>query len=661
MGCVSDNFDTGNISKNTLLNGRYVVLNLLGRGGMGAVYKAADIKLENSLVAIKEMSTANLDESRLERAIENFKKEASMLINLRHNALPRVRDFFTDGSNKWFLVMDYIRGENLEAVLKKQGQIAEKVLTQWFLELAEVLDYIHNQDPPIIFRDLKPANIMLTSDNHIKLIDFGIARHFQPDKSSDTTYYVSQGFSPPEQYGIHQSSVQSDIYALGAVCYYLLTGRHPQGEDFSFTPPQEFVTVSEGLNRAIMKAIQYNPKDRPTSIKKMLAIYYHGDDNNYDNKPDEVTRKPDRTFKWSRSIVVTITLVLVLGLGYLFFQGNERGMGADQAIIFTDNSLSNHVKYSLGLTKYDTLTKEYTEDIKVLQLEDKGIETLDGIEALTSLRELYLDDNPLKDIGAIKELEQLEVLSIDIFNPQITNLNALVNLTNLKELYVTCNLITDISPLENLKALRILHLFTHHGQSQIKNIEIIGSLINLEELRLEGNSIRDIDFLEELSNLKWLDLGRNFIEDIEVLKELENLEGLNLRVNNISDIEPLLALSKLEDLDLSSNQKINNIHLIRELSGLKSLGLNNTNLDDLSFLDNLIRLERLGAGRNNISDLSPLSKLKDMKYLYLSDNNIRTIEDLFNLEKLITLDISRNPIESLEQIKELPKNIQVTY
>ena len=257
---------TGRLDAETLLEGRYVIIGLLGRGGMGAVYKAIDLRLDKTLVAIKEMSTAALGPGKLEKALEAFKKEASMLIKLRHHSLPRVTDFFSAGDDRWYLVMDYIEGKTLETIIQRLGRVLEKELIDWALQMCDVLGYLHGQEPPVIFRDIKPSNIMLTLNDEVKLIDFGIARHFNPATSSDTTSFASIGFAPPEQFGEGQTDHRSDIYSLGVTLHYLLTGVDPAKNPFKFAPPDQLVSASKELSDLVMQMVETDPMARPQGV-----------------------------------------------------------------------------------------------------------------------------------------------------------------------------------------------------------------------------------------------------------------------------------------------------------------------------------------------------------------------------------------------------------
>lgn len=296
---------TGKIPKNIILNQRYKIVATIGKGGMGAVYKALDMRLRSTPVAIKEMSLGTIEDERIEKVIQNFENEAGTLISLRHNSIPRVMDFFSLNNNKCYIVMDLIEGETLDQVIRRRGKIPEYEVRDWINQIADVLKYLHSRDPKIIFRDLKPSNVMITKDNEIKLIDFGIARTFKDDKSEDTTYYVSQGFSPPEQYGTGQSDERSDIYSLGALTHSLLIGRKPKIKDFKFEDSRDFVDVSDELNNAIMEATDFRPDNRPQTIEDFMNLV------NSDLKVKNPKRKSRKFTIVAASILIMVGLTAV--------------------------------------------------------------------------------------------------------------------------------------------------------------------------------------------------------------------------------------------------------------------------------------------------------------------------------------------------------------
>lgn len=250
------------------LNKRYQLLGYLGRGGMGVVYKAADRLLGNRLVAIKEMTHSHLSQEEIASITTAFRQEALLLASLSHQNLPRIFDHFSEHGNL-YLVMEYINGDTLGDVLQQadgQGLLLEEVLLI-AEQLCSVLDYLHAHQPPIIFRDLKPGNVMITGD-HLYLIDFGIARLFKPEKLQDTLVSGTRGYAPPEQY-VGATTERSDIYSFGATLHQLLTGIDPSRSMDSFYFPSISSLnpqVPLSLEKLITQMVQKDPEKRPPSI-----------------------------------------------------------------------------------------------------------------------------------------------------------------------------------------------------------------------------------------------------------------------------------------------------------------------------------------------------------------------------------------------------------
>lgn len=256
-------------AESSLLNRRYRVLQTVGKGGMSAVYMGQDMLLGYRLVAIKEMIPKSMDHDRVQKAVMRFKREAHMLAGLQHPNLPGIYDHFTE-DERWYLVMSFIPGETLTSYLARaqDGKLPLDEGLSIGIDLCSVLGYLHGQMPPIIFRDLKPSNIMRNPEGHIYLIDFGIARHFKPGQDKDTTYFASKGYAPIEQYGRAQTTERSDIYSLGVTLYQCFSGYNPMHSPLRLPPLQALVpTLPERLTRLITKMIEIEEKKRPASIK----------------------------------------------------------------------------------------------------------------------------------------------------------------------------------------------------------------------------------------------------------------------------------------------------------------------------------------------------------------------------------------------------------
>ncbi len=271
----------------TLLHGRYKILRPIGRGGMGAVYEAEDTLLEGRRCAIKEiLFSFETDPSYREQARLQFYREASVLARLDHPNLPKVSDYFSEGDRD-YLVMDFVPGRDLRELIdeaKESGRfLDERMVLNWAEQLCDALDYLHRQDPPIVHRDIKPSNIKLTPDGRIKLVDFGLVKLLAPDEDRTITILQGRGtaaYTPLEQYGgdVGHTDVRSDIYALGATLYHLLTNTPPPDARQRFLKPDCLVPprainprISPRVERAILNAMAMHPDDRPPSIAAFRA------------------------------------------------------------------------------------------------------------------------------------------------------------------------------------------------------------------------------------------------------------------------------------------------------------------------------------------------------------------------------------------------------
>ncbi len=262
---------TGLLTPQSLLVGRYRILRRVGQGGMGAVYEAEDLRLPGKRWAIKEMSDAAItDPAERAEALDAFDREAHFLSSLSHANLPRVVDSFA-ADGKQYLVMEFVDGQTLEELVVAAGRpLPPETVVRLGADLCGVLDYLHRRQPPIIFRDLKPGNIMIASDGTIKLIDFGIARLFTPGKQRDTVSLGTKGYAAPEQYGKGQTDARSDIYALGATLHFLLTGRDPADDPFNFPPVRALnPAVPPALEAVVAQALRGAPDERWQSAREM--------------------------------------------------------------------------------------------------------------------------------------------------------------------------------------------------------------------------------------------------------------------------------------------------------------------------------------------------------------------------------------------------------
>ena len=263
-----------NIQPGSIVANKYQIIRQIGKGGMSRVFLAVDLHL-NKQWAIKEIKkTANTKNNEI---IENsLVAEANLMKDLDYPALPRIVDILDDGQTLC-VVMDYVEGESLDKILKQYGKQSEEDVINWAIQLCGTLDYLHSHN--IIYRDMKPANIMVNSEGNVKVIDFGIAREYKEGGTSDTVIMGTPGYAPPEQYDRNQQTdARSDIFALGMTMHHLVTGIDPRSPDYRYQPVRKIdPTLSEGIEAIIDKCVKSHPEDRYQNCVEMIYDLQHPD------------------------------------------------------------------------------------------------------------------------------------------------------------------------------------------------------------------------------------------------------------------------------------------------------------------------------------------------------------------------------------------------
>ncbi len=268
------------LDEGTVLNSRYEIVRKIGGGGMGAVYLANDRNLGGILRAVKEMVQSYIEAEQQEKAVSDFQREAMILTNLEHPSIPTIFDyFFDDKEGRFYLVMKYISGGDLSARLRAnpEGRLDEKTVTEWAIQIADVLEYLHRQDPLIVYRDLKPANIMIDGNTgRLMLIDFGIARSINKEEKG-VTAVGTMGYAPPELFSGNVEA-RSDIYSLGSTMFHLLTGADPQSNpllifDFQKNPRPRQINpqLSDQIEQILMRSVEYNADLRFKSAAELRS------------------------------------------------------------------------------------------------------------------------------------------------------------------------------------------------------------------------------------------------------------------------------------------------------------------------------------------------------------------------------------------------------
>lgn len=371
----------------SIVDGKYKILNVVGKGGMSVVYLAMNERA-NKQWAIKEVRKDGVQN--FEVVKQNLIVETELLKKFNHPNLPSIIDVI-DGDGTFLIVMDYIEGNPLSKALETSGAQAQEDVIEWSKQLCDVLGYLHSRKPPIIYRDMKPSNVMLKPDGNVMLIDFGTAREFKSNSVADTTCLGTQGYAAPEQFGGQgQTDARTDIYCLGATMYHLVTGHNPCTPPYEMYPIRQWnPSLSSGLEEIILKCTQRNPDDRYQSCAELLYALDHYQDLDIENKKVQ-------SFKWKTFLASLImTVVMLFGtIGFSIARSLETAS--------TYESYVNHAKNAQSAEEY----------IKAIETEP------DRIDAYKGLLELYIDDSNLS-----KEEYDTLVKVMDEYEDVIKNSN----------------------------------------------------------------------------------------------------------------------------------------------------------------------------------------------------------------------------------------------
>ena len=293
----------------TVLDGKYEIWKEVGRGGMSIVYLARDNRL-NKQWAVKEIK--NDGSKSTQTLLKGLEREANILKNVDHPVLPRIVDIINqDGTI--YVVMDFVEGTTIGERLKKEGAQPQEMVIEWGLQLASALDYLHNMNPPIIYRDMKPSNVMIKPEGGVKLIDFGTAKEYDVENNADTTALGTRGYAAPEQFGdangrgIYNTDARTDIYNLGATLYHIVTGMNPCDPPYEIKPIREWnPALSSGLEKILLKCTQADPNDRYQNCKELMYALEHY------NELDDAHRKKN---KRKVAAFVTTTMLAAAAAG----------------------------------------------------------------------------------------------------------------------------------------------------------------------------------------------------------------------------------------------------------------------------------------------------------------------------------------------------------
>ncbi|WP_099467929.1 serine/threonine-protein kinase [Konateibacter massiliensis] len=384
-----------------VIDGKYEILKQIGKGGMSKVYLAMDQRL-NKQWAVKEIIKCTTNKNN-EVVVQSLIAEANLMKKLDHPALPRIVDII-ENKHTIYVIMDYIEGETLSTLLKDYKVQSQEVVIEWAKQLCQVLYYLHTRKPPIIYRDMKPGNIMLSPEGNIKLIDFGIAREFKEQQMADTISLGTRGYAAPEQFGGKgQTDARTDIYCLGVTLYHLITGQNPCEPPYELYPIRYWnPNLSGGLEKIITKCTQLNPEDRYQSCAEVLYALEH-----FEEVDDAYRKKQKNKLKFFSASVGTCAFFLIVGIWGQLMKNHADNSNYEILITRAQNSVSSVQSLETYQEAIDIKPEDLTAYLDLIELcKEDAVFTVEEQELLLK----KINNN----IGVLRENENYADLAFEM-------------------------------------------------------------------------------------------------------------------------------------------------------------------------------------------------------------------------------------------------------
>ncbi len=518
-------------------------------------------------------------------AIQN---EAAMLTKFRGVGVPAVYGCFEDRDGA-FLMLEYIEGETLAEMIKRKGTVGEAQAAAIGEKVCRVLSRLHGAEPPVIHRDIKTENVMISRSGEIWVLDFGISREHNNISGRDTTVLGTPLTAPPEQFGYTQTDERSDVYAVGILLNELTTGSVKVGER----------KVRGKLGRIIRKCTEFSPDKRYKNASELLYALR------------SITGRGERLKKSVAAVCTAALAVCCLALGSVmprlaYSHEIIPDTAQGEEYVFSDPAMGDLVRKALGKGEGEKVTED--ELLKVTELRLVGADTECGWENMIIHGEsITVVDRVITDRGEISSLEDLK------------------NMPNL-ELIILCNQnITDISPLAGL---------------------------NIRYLCLHGNGISDLSPLSECVSLVKLVISSNPVSDITPILGLPELTELNMGATDITSFDGLGELKALTKLEVHDCPKLEDMAGLKEVAGLTFLSLRPTTPDALEAIENMSDLRALYIwSANRLKSLEPLANLKGIKYLGLDSCGLNGLEGIDEFPKLEYLTFRFTHVEDISLLE----------
>ena len=529
----------------SLVDGKYKILNKVGQGGMSVVYLAMNEKA-NKQWAVKEVRKDGVLD--FESVKQGLVAETDILKKLSHPNLPSIIDVI-DTEDSFIIIMDYIQGNSLNRALEEFGAQPQDMVIAWAKQLCDVLGYLHSRNPAIIYRDMKPANVMLKPDGNITLIDFGTAREYKEKNLADTTCLGTVGYAAPEQFGgMGQTDARTDIYCLGATLYHLVTGMNPCEPPYEIKPIREInPSLSSGLERIIQKCTQRNPEDRYQSCAELMYALEHYEE------IDDIHRKKQKKQLWT--FILSIAMTFVFGFVSLWGYISAENKKSENYEVILKSASATEDYYEAILTDptradaYSQLNKFLTDDFALSKEEGQKLLKLQigldnkkasGFSENINVLEQLKKEDPEGYQRVCYEIGQSFLFYYDVKVDRDRYSNASKWFEEAKGSYPIAEIYCDIS--------NCLELINQYNGSKIKQTEKMyeeyGKLWNMiSELKTKADEFDSVDSKLQV----WNEIDGMINTNIAPFLEVTTQEAMKELLNKISSDAGKVNKSVLEE------------------------------------------------------------------------------------------------------------------
>ncbi len=543
---------------------------------------------------------------------EILKEEAKRLVQMNGDGFPKLL-FWEDSEETCFLVREYVEGATLQELMEKEEPLGRQEALEAAIQVCGLLERLHQQKPPVIYRDVKPQNVVCTPRGEYVLIDLDTARAYKDGIGEDTVFMGTRGLASPEQYGYQQTDARTDVYGLGMLLLYLLTGGYEKNKNYEALPKR--------LKKIITKCTEFSPKDRYASMKEVERAL----------QGFRKTEKRQVCLQNRKRVLYTIVLLVLLCVipgGMLAYRAVKQP--SKNSVEFSNPKIEQAVREILGKTDGSVITREDLESIYTLIICGERI-FFSWVE-----KEEYLAFNWFVTDNWVQPEESFDMSDLSMF----TNINTLVieyqNVTELPDLShlplvrvdFSNNTLTDISGLSGCTQVKTLYLYNN----PISDITVLENMIGLEQLNLASTEVSDLSPVIS-DKIKALYLEHTNVSDFSVLKEFPSIEDVRVSNATKEEIEQLLQIENLKNLSLFESE-VDSLLMFRQVPGLLGLEL---------------------AGCSGLTSLEGIEYLPELGFLGLAGTGIESFPEHFYHDKLEVLEVTGTGIKEFKALLRCPR------